>query len=238
MVNFLKTNELSVAIENLISNSKDRLYLISPYFALSPMMKRAIQKLDNTNAQITVVCRKEEKMTINPDDLEFLQKLRFKNILSLEYLHAKCYMNENNAIVTSLNLLDVSQQRNWEMGFIIDKVDDAPIYEKIKNYVDDILGESKPLQYELKKVEKQVMAPKKIENKRESSTKLVSGYCIRCGNEMPINPEKPLCSKCYPIWAKYSDPEYHEKYCHVCGKESTQSYSKPVCYNCYKKMYK
>ncbi len=236
MVNFLKTNELSVAIENLITNSKDRLYLISPYFALSPMMKRAIQKLDNTNAQITVVCRKEEKMTINPEDLEFLQKLRFKNILSLEYLHAKCYMNENTAIVTSLNLLDVSQQRNWEMGFIINKVDDSPIYEKIKNYVDDILGESKPLQYELKKVEKQVSSPKKIENKKESLGK--SGFCIRCHATMDMNPDKPLCVKCYPIWAKFSDKAYEEKYCHVCGKESKQSYEKPVCYSCYKKFYK
>jgi len=238
MVNFLKTNELSVAIENLITNSKDRLYLISPYFALSPMMKRAIQKLDNTNAQITVVCRKEEKMTINTEDLEFLQKLRFKNILSLEYLHAKCYMNENTAIVTSLNLLDVSQQRNWEMGFIIDKIDDAPIYEKIKNYVDDILGESKPLQYELKKVEKPVSAPKKIENIKEISGKLVSGFCIRCGKEMELNPNKPLCTRCYPIWANKSDRTYPEKYCHVCGKESKQSVEKPVCYPCFKKLYK
>ena len=70
--------------------------------------------------------------------------------------------------------------------------------------------------------------PQKVSNK-------TSGFCIRCGKEMELNPNKPLCSKCYPIWAKYSDPDYPEKYCHICGKESEQTYAKPVCYTCYKK---
>jgi predicted amidophosphoribosyltransferase len=55
---------------------------------------------------------------------------------------------------------------------------------------------------------------------------------------MDLNPDKPLCSKCYPIWAKDSDETYPEKYCHICGKESKQSVEKPVCYPCYKKFYK
>jgi hypothetical protein len=63
------------------------------------------------------------------------------------------------------------------------------------------------------------------------------GYCIRCGRVIRENPNKPLCSKCYSIWAQYSDPYYHENFCHMCGKGSNQSYSKPVCYKCYKKYF-
>lgn len=65
-----------------------------------------------------------------------------------------------------------------------------------------------------------------------------SGYCIRCGWVIRENPNKPLCSKCYSIWAQYSDPNYPENFCHICGRGSNQSYAKPVCYSCYKKYFK
>jgi hypothetical protein len=77
--------------------------------------------------------------------------------------------------------------------------------------------------------------------KKESTIKQSvgkTGYCIRCHASMELYPDKPLCQKCYPIWAKYSEKTYPEKYCHICGKESKQSVEKPVCYNCYKKFYK
>jgi hypothetical protein len=32
-----------------------------------------------------------------------------------------------------------------------------------------------------------------------------TGFCIRCETQMELNPNKPICSKCYPIWASYSD---------------------------------
>ena len=236
MVHFLKTNELSVEIENLISETKDRLYLISPYFAMSAIFKRTLQRLDQTNAQIYVICRKEEKMTINPEDLEFLQKLRFKNILCLEFLHAKCYMNEKTAIVTSLNLLDISQQRNWEMGFKIDKDADGPIYDKIKKYVDDILGESKPLQYELKKIDKESSVTKKSEEKKESKKSTNIGFCIHCGSQIEFNKKKPLCLKCYRILGNSYDRKSPERFCLACGKKSFQTFEKPICQTCEKKL--
>jgi RNA polymerase-binding transcription factor DksA len=238
MVKFLTTSGLSAAIEDLIARSNQRLYLISPYFALSPMLKRAIQRLDSTNANINikVVYRREEKMNINPDDLEFLQKLKNVNILSLEFLHAKCYINETAAIVTSLNLLDVSQQRNWEMGFEINIEKDPELFEKIKKYVDDILNESKSFQYEIKKIEKETTSLKKVEIKEDKQKELTSGYCIRCGAAIELNKNKPFCFKCHSSLGKVFDFKHPEKYCHVCGKESPQSFARPICINCMNKL--
>ena len=62
-----------------------------------------------------------------------------------------------------------------------------------------------------------------------------NGHCIRCGDEIPLNPDKPLCQKCYGSWVKFSNGKYPEKYCHVCGVMSKQSYIRPICYSCYKK---
>jgi hypothetical protein len=63
-----------------------------------------------------------------------------------------------------------------------------------------------------------------------------TGFCIRCETQMELNPDKPFCSKCYPIWASCSDKTEKTKYYHVCGKESKQSVEKPVCYFCFKKI--
>jgi len=246
MVQFLTTSGLSAAIEDLIKNSKDRLYLISPFIQLSPILKREIQRLDasTSDIQIKIVCKKEEKMNINPEDLEFLQKLKNINILMLESLHAKCYINEKTAIVSSMNLLDVSQQKNWEMGFKIDSEKDPDVFLDIKRYVDDIWGVGKPFQYAVKKIDdgssiqKKSFGTSKVAVKTTSQQLPNKGFCIRCGAEVELNPFRPLCLKCYPIWAKTSDKANQEKYCHICGKDSKQSVEKPVCYPCYKKLYK
>jgi hypothetical protein len=62
-----------------------------------------------------------------------------------------------------------------------------------------------------------------------------TGFCIRCGTQMELNPNKAICSKCNPILESYSDKTGKTNYYHVCGKESKQSVEKPVCYSCFKK---
>jgi phosphatidylserine/phosphatidylglycerophosphate/cardiolipin synthase-like enzyme len=242
MVQFLKTTGITNEIEQLISNSKQQLYLITPYLQISPILKPLIRDLvlKIPTISIMVVCRSDK---INAEDMEFFQDLKIVKILALDNLHAKCYLNENSAIITSMNLYQFSERNNYEMGVKIEKNVEKEQYEQLFDYVSIMLRES--VKYELKRVEKETYSPKaKEQPQNKPSSKPIKiqennrnmGYCIRCGTKMEFNPDKPLCSKCYPIWAKYSDPDYPEKYCHACGKESNQSYSKPVCYNCYKKL--
>lgn len=79
-----------------------------------------------------------------------------------------------------------------------------------------------------------------IDNETKSTEKFdkQNGYCIRCGVDLKLNPEQPLCFNCYKSWEEYSNPTYKEKFCHICGKESDTSYGKPICYSCYKKINK
>jgi len=58
------------------------------------------------------------------------------------------------------------------------------------------------------------------------------GFCIRCRTKMILNPDKPLCSKCYAIWSSFLYHRDAENFCHVCGKECPQSFLKPVCFRC------
>ena len=50
----------------------------------------------------------------------------------LQNLHAKCYMNENEALLTSMNLYEFSQINNNEMGIIVSRDQDPELYEEIK----------------------------------------------------------------------------------------------------------
>lgn len=236
MVQFLKTTGITNEIEQLITNSKQQLYLITPYLQISPILKPLIRDLvlKIPTISITVVCRSDK---INAEDMEFFQDLKIVKILALDNLHAKCYLNENSAIITSMNLYQFSERNNYEMGVKIEKNVEKEQYDQLFDYVSIMLRES--VKYELKRVEKDTppLKTRELPQKNQENIRH-SGYCIRCHNQMELNPDKPLCSKCYPIWAKYSDPAYPEKYCHVCGKESKQSVEKPVCYTCYKKLYK
>ena len=245
MVEFLETTLVSAELRKLISKSKQRIYLISPYLQISKNLRILIQQVDQTvpDIVIKIVCRKDK---ISADDLSFLQTLKNANISALENLHAKCYLNEETAIITSMNLYQFSQENNWEMGIKIEKKDDSDLYDNIFSYVKNILSASEVItKIEMKKSdvqveEKSVPTSKKEIPKKQSpiTSKENVGYCIRCGGEIPLNQNDPLCSKDYKSWSRYENRDYPEKYCHICGKASQQSVAKPVCSSCYKKLNK
>jgi hypothetical protein len=145
-----------------------------------------------------------------------------------------------------MNLYDYSQTHNREIGIKIDRetAEDKDLYNEVYQEMLSIIGVSEQFQYEVKRVEIESPTVQKSVSVKNYPTqtpippKENVGYCIRCRSQMEFNPDKPLCSKCYQIWAKYSDKAYPEKYYHVCGKESKQAVEKPVCYSCYKKLYK
>lgn len=196
--------------------------------------KISVRILDNNLLLRKVVCRKD--INWSPDDISFLQNLENAKIKSIEGLQAKIYLNESTAIITSMNLYLYSQQNNKEVGLIFDAVKDKEMYDQIFKEVTRLIEEADKIQYKVTLEKEQPITVKPEIAKEKPSVKTLpksdknNGYCIRCRTQMELNPDKPLCSKCYPIWAKYSDPDYPEKYCHICGKESEQTYSKPVCY--------
>ena len=57
----------------------------------------------------------------------------------VENLHAKCYLNENTAIITSMNLYEFSQQNNDEIGIRVDSKEDPQLYREIKAEAERLL---------------------------------------------------------------------------------------------------
>ena len=66
------------------------------------------------------------------------------NVFFKKNLHAKCYANENSAIVTSLNLYNYSEMNNREFGVLLSKVNDSIAYRKCIKEIQSIVESSEP----------------------------------------------------------------------------------------------
>lgn len=61
---------------------------------------------------------------------------------------------------------------------------------------------------------------REVKKKTVSSKVPETGYCIRTGEEITFNPERPFCYKAYKSWSKFENYDFSEKYCHKTGKPS------------------
>lgn len=231
MAKFINTRKAVSEIEDLIKNAGEKLILVSPYLKLSKDFKELLTYRNSKDKITTVIFGKQE---LNPNEMKFLQGLRFVILKYNEDLHAKCYVNDDKMIITSLNLYEFSMANNKEMGVLIDKNDDADkqLFEDAYKEVDYInqtsqrfeLSESKPIS--VKQDDTKIVKEKNTVLANSNQT----GYCIRTGAEIAFNIEKPMSYDAYKSWSKYSDPEYSEKFCHFSGESSNgeTSVSRPI----------
>ncbi len=235
MAKFLDTTGVSYHLQQLINQAQDTLILISPYLKINERLRQSLDDKDRMKIDIRVVYGKNE---LQPDQINWLKSLRSVRTSFCENLHAKCYLNENEAIVTSMNLYEFSQVNNQEMGIYVTKAEDPDLYDAIYNEARRLIRISDEVRLSVEKVvEPENAAAAAAPSAKPGDKKTESGetgYCLRCRKEIPLNPSAPYCVECYKSWKKYENFTYQEKYCHVCGKENPSTMSRPVCIDCYK----
>jgi hypothetical protein len=225
MAKFLDTAGVSFYLQQLINSANEKLILISPYLKVSDRLKHSIADKDLMKIDIRLIYGKTE---IELTENNWLKSLKSVRTSYCQNLHAKCYLNEKEAIITSMNLYEFSQINNNEMGIYVTKDQDPTLYGDIYNEVMRLIRQSDEIKISVTQVPK-TEQPKPVPSKSDNS-----GYCIRCGTEIKLNPMVPYCAACYKAWKKFSNEEYEEKRCHVCGKENKSTLIKPTCYDCYK----
>ena len=232
MVKFLNTRKAVAQIEDLIRNAGEKLILVSPYLKLSKDFKELLTYRNNNDKITTVIFGKQE---LKPDEMKFLESLRFVILKFNENLHAKCYVNEKEMIITSLNLYEFSMANNKEMGVLInlEEEGDKLLYEEAYKEVKYIEDTSEKFKFNINNSSESTNTTPRARIAKTNFSK--NGHCIRCNEGIKFDPKIPLCKKCYQIWKKHSDDTYVEKFCHKCGKETKSSMKSPECYSCYKK---
>jgi hypothetical protein len=236
MAKFINTRKAVAAIEELIKEAEEKLVLISPYLKLSKDFKELLVYRNSKDKITTIIFGKQE---LNPNEMKFLEGLRFVILKYNQDLHAKCYMNDKQMIITSLNLYEFSMANNKEMGVLIDLNDsnDKTLFEDALKEIDYIATTSETFEFKTspEKGTKKSSEPKKGYSKITKSTSSNgSGHCVRCDAKIKLNPMIPYCKSCFTSWNKYKNPDFEEKHCHICGKDNISTINKPTCYSCFK----
>ena len=239
MVELLTTAEVSARLEKIIKEANDRLILISPYIKVSKRIRELIQEQDRQKIDVRFVYGKKET---DPSEKQWLKSMSSVRTSFYENLHAKCYLNEDSALLTSMNLHESSQVNNYEMGVYVSRAEDPELYEFLLNEAKYLLTNSDPPVID---INTNSSAP------NQTPQKTRRGFCIKCAKDIPFSPrnlddqeKRPYCDECQRNWEKRMDTEWsfetREKYCHAhgshCpthGKDHDSSYARPVCGDCY-----
>ena len=246
MAKFITRHEIVRCLHRIIKEAEEELVLVSPFIKTDNTTKSLLKNMKRSTRINVIYGKKELKL----EEKGFLEELSIKAIFR-EHLHAKCYLNENEALLTSMNLYVFSQEHNDEMGILVSKKDDPDLYAAIYRQVMAWTG-SRQIE-ESASVMRAVMVQALLLAKdpdlgflgaSEYARILVSidedvrlvvdenGFCVRCKANMPFTTLKPYCRRCYNSWIQYKNLGYKEKHCHMCGQGADVSMLNAICFEC------
>ena len=221
MALFLKTADINDKMLDIIHTARKRLILVSPYINLLPQWIHALQQAAARNVSITVIYGKKKQQS---GLIKCLESIPGLSLGFMKNMHAKCYFNEQQMIIGSMNLLAYSSKNNNEIGVLLQKVSDKDAFNDALKEIGNYLIAP---QYELILPESKGLI--------KSLTSLETAYCIRCANGVVADASRPLCEDCYNQTSTHAGPHFIEKYCHCCGARTTTSFWYPVCASCTRK---
>jgi phosphatidylserine/phosphatidylglycerophosphate/cardiolipin synthase-like enzyme len=216
---FLENHEVTDHIVKLVQNAKEELIIITPYLNLNARMRGALNEARSNGAKISVYYRLEERnLKKNAADIKFFTDEIGAEMVYIERLHSKLYLNENNAVMSSMNMVAGSQNDSQEIGIL---TDEDELRRQFKHYSEVMYKRQTKVDY---------VPEVKASKAKKSKPKIASGYCIRSGEEVPFNLKKPFSDKDFKSWNRHKNEEYKEKYCHFSGEESNgqTTFSRPI----------
>lgn len=141
MAKFLTTNGINYVLEEIIKTAKERIVLVSPYLKLNPRIKELLSDGYRPDLDIQILYGKKE---LEGPERQWLNTVPHIRASFCQNLHAKCYLNENLCVITSLNLHLYSQQNNNEMGVMVKRGTDQQMFFEVTAEVDRLLRISEP----------------------------------------------------------------------------------------------
>lgn len=243
MVGILSTESLNLAISAVIENAHKHLVIISPFLRINQKMRASIQIALKRDVKLTVIYGKSE---LDRDTMNWLKSLPYCNIGYVENLHAKLILNEEAAVMSSMNLYEFSQVNNEELGMIAWMKDGRRefkdlLYEAVRLInlsvkqcgkwdIEDI---DEPLRGKLRK--ETVFIPVDHLMEEEKIRERTICHCIRCGRSIPSDYPYPYCGRCLESWKQYMNLNYTEPdgHCYICGNACRASAERPACSECF-----
>jgi phosphatidylserine/phosphatidylglycerophosphate/cardiolipin synthase-like enzyme len=135
MAEFLDTTAISYRLERLLKCAERRIVLISPYVKLRPRIRELVEDAARRGVAVHLVYGKKE----DSDGADQLRRSTGVQVTFCKNVHAKCYLNEETGIITSLNLYDFSEAKNQEMGVVFDRNTDSELFAQAQEEAERII---------------------------------------------------------------------------------------------------
>jgi phosphatidylserine/phosphatidylglycerophosphate/cardiolipin synthase-like enzyme len=223
-------DEVEPQVLRVIRSATRYITFVTPYVDLWMHLKDAISDARNRRVEIKFYVREGENRQ-RPEDLKWLRDNA--KVYEIPYLHAKIYLNETTVLVSSMNITEVSTRNSKEFAMLVRRQDDANVF---RDYVQRLTAKSTTIQPPSMGSMVSGLIKTTVTQSLQQAARHVSqsGVCIRCGEKIPYNPDRPFCATDYQSWAKWKNDDFQEKYCHSCGKPTKTSFKRPECASCYK----
>jgi len=260
-VEVLDQGKIRERIEALPREAEKYVVLVSPYLAMDKLrtLTRDIRQALKRGVKIRIVFREKDNSTSGDP----LASAEIRSLMTdglelymVKDLHAKIYMSDKGVLLTSMNLLESSFNNSIEIGTWVDR--SHPAFSEAVKYlqihlrqnwsqVDElpapVITQKKPKKgpsenADLSSIfdDEDDAKGKRGEKRSHAPVDGTAAFCIRCHDELALDPEKPLCRDCYAVWKRHEDTTYREKYCHRCGEPEKTSLAKPLCRDCWSAM--
>ena len=136
MAKYLDTPEISSELMGIIKEAKEKIVLVTFSLQVNSQIQERL-KTRSKSGTLSEISIYYGNTKLKEAEIEWMEQIEDLKVYQKKNLHAKCYMNEEKAIITSMNLYDYSQTKNIEMGILITRKEDPEAYGKI---VDDIIN--------------------------------------------------------------------------------------------------
>ena len=249
MPKFLTTTHISAELVNLIRSAKDEIVIISPYVKVNDLLQSDIDLANARNVRFTIIYGKTE---MRSQEHAWIDRLTTQETGFISNLHAKCYLNESAAIVTSMNLYEFSQQNNDEMGILATRADDPELYQQVYEEARR-LGSKANLKWGTQTTPTQTptsqptppTADQRSLRRRASGLMqipikkpVVSGLVGRSLHPVVKDPSNSTANAPYAAiatgsGARFRNREFSEKFCHKWGGPVSTTFAKPLCDDCF-----
>jgi hypothetical protein len=252
MSKFIPHTRLRKEVLDLFLEAQNEITIVTPYIKLSIELKKILEeKKLIKDFKIQVLFGKNENdpsKSLSFEDLNFLKGFCNLDVFYQENLHAKYYANEDKSIITSLNLHEFSLKNNIEVGVLLERkflsiMGDNAMDSEVFDYFDLIFSKSEPV-FRQNKEKRKNMLGMSISSEFKIivdytndyyPTKMLEkiidvGFCIRTGEKIPFNLERPFSPEAFKSWNQYKNKDFKEKYCHYSGELSNgqTTFSKPI----------
>ena len=238
--NILLVHQIQDRIIEIIKNSKEFCFLVTPFYQPWTILNRELEKAARQEKKIVFILRNTDENRFNCDSLNYDYGF---DVVFVDRLHTKLYLNECEALISSMNLYESSKDNNYELGYYFGNRTQAKNLKEAVIDNDILMGDWNILRgryfnnYESPKNQRfdreniQDSAPRNLGD---------NGFCIRCGEPIPLDPARPLCDECFKSWSQWNNYGFYERFCHICRKDYghsfgiSPSYNNPVCFDCRK----